>query len=257
MTHRLIVVAVVGALLSALSSTAAGGPVTVVENVDAFQQAVGPTVFEDFSLQEPARAAILLGPLNSASSYPARDFFVELLPGTIVPGVTFSTPDPAAHPGDPVNPAFSINTGGISGYHDAFLDASGDAQRAQPITVAFDRPTSAFGFVTGQFNSGPTFDVTLRFASGPDDVRTLSNALTIGELAFFGFQSDRADIVSATFQGHAAPNGFAMDDFRFAASDGSVIPLPAPVSSGAPLLAAIVILAAASGRRHVATRDSL
>ena len=73
--------------------------------------------------------------------------------------------------------------------------------------------------------------------------RLIANPREEGQPAFYGFVSDREDLVSATFLGRAAQNGFAIDNFTFPAANAA-IPLPPALLAGAPTLAALAATAA-------------
>jgi hypothetical protein len=224
---------------SALPVTA--GSITVITARDAFEAAAGPSVLEEFTISQ-GTAAILTGPLNASSSYPAQFIFGSVRPGDIVPGVTFFSPGATDPITGELSAKFVVDHGGIASFDESFLATYTRGEpEAQPILVSFDQPVLAFGFVTDHVYTGDSFTATVRFSDGTDVTETIANDHADAENPFYGFVSDRSDIIGGAFIGSADIGAsFAMDDFTFA------IPLP-PAVYAAPVMATCL---AAAVRAH-------
>ncbi len=205
--------------------TAPVGAVTIYTDRAAFDAAVAAeqVTVEDFT--DRYHFPISTGVLDHSTNL-AVSFGDPILPGDIEPGVTFSAPIG-------VDKFFMINQG--DSYEGGFLHGVED----RAFTVAFDGQVKGFGFETNSV-MGVAFDLVIRFSSGPDFTATMTVADT-REMQFFGFVSDRADIVSADLQGITGTDTFstAMDNFTFTAP----VPIPEPTSA-ALLVAAGVVIAA-------------
>jgi hypothetical protein len=183
---------------------AMGGVITPYNNLGAYQAALGGAseTVEDFT--GSAHFPITTGVLDSATNL-VVGVGSPIVPGLIQPGVTYSTPIGTGN-------FFNIDAGG--GYVGGFLDSIADTNDpANVLTITFDDLTQAFGFVANDL-MGPTFDITINFAQGP--AFTQNNIGLTGNLDFFGWQSDQADIVSVIVDGNDDNTfAFALDDFRF------------------------------------------
>ena len=214
-------------------------PITIFTQRTAFDAAVGPTSLEDFTVDGPG--VILTGPLNATSSYPARFGFEPLLPGDIVPGVTFTSPgasDPVASIDDV---KFALTFGSVLDLDHTFLATMNRAGPRQPITVEFSPAVAAFGFDADEQTTGQNLTAEVVFTTGASTTLALENPNSIGTRSFFGFRSDDADIARVTFVGTADAYdiGFGFDNFAFTSADlvPPAIPLPpavlmAPVAVG-------------------------
>jgi hypothetical protein len=170
-----------GAMLSA-------GTINTYTDSTAFGTAVGAVSVED--LNDSSHFPILGLTLDSTTNLPA----IGITPGTILPGVTYSTTVGAdANEGDP----FNIDT--ASGYVGGVLDARTRDGINRPLIVTFTGPVTAFGFDTDGFYV-PNYSITINFVSGPSDTITFSPA-NDSQLHFYGFASSAQDIVSATLTG--------------------------------------------------------
>jgi hypothetical protein len=220
-------------LATSMGSHAYAGTITVFTDRPSFVSAVGgPLTVEDFT--DTVHLAISTGVLNSST-----DLVVEegppIRPGDIEPGVTYSTTVLTGR-------FFNIDFGG--GFEGGFLDGQipGD-----PLTITFDGPVSAFGFDTNFF-MGDNYDLTIGFISDPNFVQNFAVSPTI-DLQFFGFQSDRTDILSSIIEGNrVGALTFALDNFSF--TPPSAVPEPSTlilVSIGA-----VMVLASRWRRRRLA-----
>lgn len=188
-----------------LTSLAQAGTVTTFSDLSAFEAAVGATPITLETFTDSYRFPISTGVLNSSTNLQVATG-PAITPGTIQPGVTYSTPIGS---GNFFNIDCCYNSTG------PFLDTvTGNG----PLTVTFDHNTLAFGFNSGQFNNG--LDVTINFASGP----AYTNTFAVGGDAFYGFMSSAADIQSVVIGGGTNSFTFAIDNFRFTTSP----PIPEP-----------------------------
>lgn len=206
---------------------AQAGTITTFSDLGAFEAAVGATPMTLETFTDSARFPITTGVLNSSTSLWVSNG-PAITPGTIQPGVTYSTP---------VGSDNFFNIDCCNGLRGPFLDTvTGNG----PLTVAFDHNTWAFGFNSGYFNNG--LGVTINFASGP----AYSNTFSVGGDAFYGFMSDAADIQSVVIGGSTNGFTFAIDDFRFTTA---APPIPEP-DTYAMLLAGLGLLGFAARRKH-------
>ncbi len=224
-------VALATALALALPSAAVAGTITTFSDLAAFTAAVGPTVVEDFGTT--SAFPITTGVLNSATSL-ATAFGGPINAGDIVDGVTFSTE---------IGTGFFFNIDAGGGFTGGFLDRLSSGGVA-PLDITFDVAQGAFGFLANSLMN--LFDVTIRFSGGGSDVLT-GGALSTNPW-FFGYASDRQDIVGVSILARGGRFAFAIDDFRFTTQPGTLSPVPLP-AGGVLLLAALGGLAAARRRR--------
>jgi hypothetical protein len=219
-------------LIALLCGIADGSTVAVFSDRSSFDVAAGSTVIENFTIPGGS-AALLLGPLNSSSSYPAEFGFGPVTPGDIIPGVTFSSPSDTNPIIGPQSATFFIDFGGTAGFDGSFLATYDRGGPAQPLTATFAPSAYAVGFDTDHVYSGDRFTAALQFTSGPDITETLSNSVPDGTTTFYGFVStDGTPITQITLVGDSAiGSGFGLDNFAFSSSspitDPSLIPLPA------------------------------
>ena len=180
------------------------GTITQYTNRQTFTAAVGGTLtIEDFT--NNTHFPITTGVLNSQTNLPA----IGIFPGTIKPGVTYSTPVGTGN-------FFNIDAGGH--YPTPFLD--GFLPTDRDLTVTFDAPVTAFGFDTGGLLA-TSFDVTIHFVSGPDQTFNIPYP---AQISFFGFQSSAKDIVSVVISNNNSSYGFDLDDFTFPSGPGGPVP---------------------------------
>lgn len=191
-------------------ATAYAGPITTYNNLTSFNTAVGALsiTVEDFT--STAHFPINSGILNSATNE------AGITPGTIKPGVTYSTPLPGS------GNFFNIDAGG--GFSGGFLDTVTGNNRV--LTITFDNDIQYFGFDTN-YLVGDGMTMNVNFASeSPHQTMIITNS-SIPE--FFGFGSDAADISSITLNGGGAFS-FAIDNFRFTAGSNNNVPEPASLA---------------------------
>ncbi len=213
--HRLIVGSAVFAMaLAAGARDASASAITFYNSRVAFDVAVGPTTTDDFgpSAKFPISTGVLDASTNLATSNGG-----PILPGTVQPGVTYSSPVGTGY-------FFNIDAGG--GFDGGFLDA-GLNNQTQPITVTFASPISAFGFDTNSV-MGRRFQLTINFVSGGPYIDSFAVANT-GDLQFFGFAGAASDISSVVvlsdrFSGFDA----AFDNFSITPLAPVVDPSPVP-----------------------------
>jgi hypothetical protein len=203
--HRILVAMIILAIFVPAFNVF-GDTITQFSNRSSFTASVGGTLTtEDFT--DSFHFPITTGILNSSTNLPG----IGILPGTIQSGVTYSTPV-----GD--GNFFNIDAGG--GYTGGFLDGFNPSNRK--VTVAFDNDVRGFGFDLGSLGS-QTFDVTIQFASGPD--QTFTN-LYPSSLQFFGFQSASSDIKSVTIGNNGGFFAFDFDNFTFGGAATRSVPEP-------------------------------
>jgi hypothetical protein len=207
---RLGMVASLGFAAACVFGTdAQAGAITETDRATVLSDLGGAALVEDFT--SSAHFPITTGVLNSATNLPS----IGIVPGTILPGVTYSTPIGS---GD----FFNIDAGG--GFPGGFLDTF---TGPNALTVQFATAQTAFGFDTNSL-MGSSFHITINFSGGGSFSDTLSIPNTAA-LTGFGFISSMADITSAVIVNPAAGNfGFAVDNFTYAFS--SVSPVPEPTS---------------------------
>lgn len=218
-------------LLSA--GPALAGSITTFSDRAAFEGALGGTrTVDDFGTSYSA--GIATGTLNSTTTSAVFDG-APILPGRVLPGVTYSTPQGSSI-------FFNLDVGG--GFTGAFLDGV-----PGPLTAVFDAPVRGFAFETRRL-MGTELEVFINFTSGLPYIGLLPipGAATND---FFGFLSSARDISSMTmFSTSAARFSFAIDNFTFGpgVDDGTtVVPLPGPALL---LGAGLVALGAAARRRR-------
>ena len=172
--------------------------VNIFDDRTAFDAAVGSTTLEDFT--NTFHFPISTGILNSNTNLPA----INLFPGDIQPGVTYSMP---IGTGNFFNIDFDANF--VGGFLDGVKFPEFD-----PVTIAFDNPVAAFGFDMNQLMGG-SFDITIQFTSGPDFVGNFPVTQS-SSLEFVGFQSEQIDIETVIIQGDGTRGfDFAFDNFAF------------------------------------------
>jgi hypothetical protein len=213
-----------------LSGFLHAGTVGIFTSQKAFDAAAGPTALEDFTIAG-GQAALLTGPLNSASNFPAQFGFAPVVPGDVVSGVTFSSPGATAPFIGPQDAKFYVDFGGLAGFQGSFLATYNRGGPPQPLTASFALPVFGVGFDTDHVYTGNSFTATLHFASGNDVTEPLNNTLPDGTSTFFGFTSPNgADITGITLLGASASDeGFGLDNFVFTAQaplEPSFVPLP-------------------------------
>ena len=205
-----------------LFSTAASASITVFTDRTAFETATGAITVEDFTSQP--HIPITSGILNSSTNE------AGIVPGTILPGVTYSTP---VGTGD----FFNIDTGG--GFDGGFLDT---ITGPRGLTITFDAAQNGFGFDTNSLMGD--FTVVINGV----DVENFS-AVSSDTPTFFGFESSARNILTATIAGtngvDSGTFGFAIDNFTYNGTLGSI---PEP-STYAMLLLGFVGLGFAGYRK--------
>jgi hypothetical protein len=184
--------------------------ITTYTDVTTFNAAVGPTTLEDFTTT--SHFPISTGVLNSSTNLPG----IGITPGTILPGVTYST---AIGTGN----FFNIDAG--ANFTGGFLDTvTGGA----PLTVTFDLPEAAFGYLTNGFG-GTAQTVVINFSDSSPQTFNYTEASN-NNLAFTGFQSSSADITGFTLEGTGAFSNanpaFAIDNFQFGGAAAVSTPEP-------------------------------
>ena len=181
------------------SASAHAGVITAYNDLTSFNNAVGAlaVTVEDFT--NTNHFPINSGILNSATNE------AGITPGTIKPGVTYSTPLPGS------GNFFNIDSGG--GFTGGFLDTVTGNNRV--LTIAFDNDVQFFAFDSNAL-VGSGMLMTINFASGSPFQQQIvpANGFTMD---FFGFGSDAADISSLTLSGSDSGFSFAIDNFRFTA----------------------------------------
>ncbi len=190
------------ALLVVVLALGAGGAsqaqtIITYGSLSGFNTALGaaPMTVEDFT--GTSHFPIPSGVLNSLTNLPG----IGIFPGTIQPGVTYSTPVTSGL-------FFNIDAGG--GFTGGFLDNA--AVGTGPLTITFDSPAGAFGFDTDNLIVAP-FTITINFTSGSPYNNSFS--VSSSTPTFFGFQSTSANITSVVIGGGSGPHSFAIDNFRF------------------------------------------
>jgi hypothetical protein len=190
------------ALASAITVvTAKADLITVYTDRPSFNAAVGVMTIEDFT--DTSHFPITTGVLNSETNLPD----IGIFPGTIQPGVTYSTPIGEGN-------FFNIDAGG--GYTGGFLDGFNPSERE--VTIDFHqtdpdvaRTVYAFGFDLGSLGA-TDFDVSIHFDSGPDQH---FNFVYPAQMGFFGFVSDSKDIASVVIGNNGSFFGFDFDNFTY------------------------------------------
>jgi len=178
-----------------------------------FDMFVGQTTLEDFT--DTSHFPIPTGILNSLTNEPA----INLFPGDIQPGVTYSTPVGSGN-------FFNIDFGG--NFPGGFLDSLSNPE-VEPLTITFDNPVGAFAFDTNSL-MGTGFDIEIQFTSGLPFIANFPVDNNVA-LQFFGFQSQTSNIETVIISGTGI-NSFdwAIDNFSFggqgcAAVGGEILPI--------------------------------
>jgi hypothetical protein len=199
-----------GAFLAVSATIAQAGTVTTFTDRSAFGTAVGATTTDDFGTT-PA-FPIATGVLDSTTNG-ATPFGGPILPGTVQPGVTYSTPVGTGN-------FFNIDSG--AGFSGAFLDGF-----QSNLTVTFASPVAAFGFDSKGFRMTAA-TVMINFSSDPSVTETPL-------ISFNGYQSNAADITSVVI---GTGSGFAIDNFSVTSVSGA--PEPGTFLLGGTLLAGML-----------------
>jgi hypothetical protein len=229
------------AALALVGGVVRAGTVGVFTSRLEFEIGMGQTTIEDFTIPG-GQAALLVGPLNSASDFPADFGFASVGPGEIVPGVSFSSPGATEPFVSPDGAKFFIDSGGLAGFQGSFLATYNRSGPPQPLTATFASPVSGVGFDTDHVYTGDTFTATLHLTSGADVVEPLTNSFPDGTETFYGFTAPGPDIASITLLGSSASdNGFGLDNFTFAKA--SSVPLPSALYMSLALLPGLTLLA--------------
>ncbi len=224
MKNFLVSAAFVGVLMSA---SVAHASVTVYSDRVAFTAATGANSVETFT--NTAHFPLSSGVLNSSSSE------AGLLPGQILPGVTYSTPVGSDN-------FFNIDSGG--GYEGGFLDT---VNGPRVLTVTFDSLQSGFGFDANRLMGDFTVNI---FGEGGSALGNFSYPSANG-LTFFGFGSSAVDIRSATIAGTDGTFGFALDNFTF--NTNTVTPAVPEPATWAMMLVGFGLVGSAMRRRQKVT----
>ena len=197
-----IVILALGPVVSAY-----GGVITFHADLATFNAAIGatPAIIEDFT--PDSHFPISTGILNSSTNLPG----IGIVPGTIKPGVTYSTP---------VGPGFFFNIDRGGGFPGGFLDTIAGGN--QVLTVTFDTPQQFFGFDASSTLT-PLMNLTINF---PADPSLLFPVVPTSTNDFFGFVSSASDITSLTLSGPHPNFSFALDNFRFGGTASQSVPEP-------------------------------
>lgn len=198
------------------STSAHAGVITAYNDLTPFNNAVGAlaVTVEDFT--NTNHFPINSGILNSATNE------AGITPGTIKPGVTYSTPLPGS------SNFFNIDSGG--NFTGGFLDTVTGNNRV--LTIAFDNVVQFFAFDSNSLVGGNGMLMTINFASGSPFQQQIVPA-NGSAMDFFGFGSDAADISSLTLSGSDSVFSFAIDNFRFTAGSNNQngnVPEPATLA---------------------------
>ncbi len=216
---RIWAVVAMGALLA--EQGAVGDTITTYSDSSSFTTAMGvPLYVEDFG--NSTAYPITTGILNSQTNFTPKNG-IHITPGTILPGVTYSTPIGTGN-------FFNIDEGLY--FTGAFLDnsspsTSGNSHSA--LTVTFDNAVKGFGFDTSEFFMGSSFQITFQFASGSSSTQTV--AVMSNTPQFVGFISSATDIVSASLYGNNDFHSFGIDNFTYSQS-AAAVPEPSSIVSG-------------------------
>ena len=212
--------------LCLLATTQAQAQITMFTDRVNFNTVVGATTVEDFT--GTSHFPITSGILNSSTNQ------AGITPGTIKPGVTYSTPIGTGN-------FFNIDAGG--GYVGGFLDrVTGTGGAGNALQITFDGPVRAFGFDTNDLMGSFTVGITY---SGTPYSTIFSGA------GFYGFQSGSQNITGATVFGTSA-FVFDLDNFSFTSVVPAAPPVPEPGSIA--LLLSLGTIGAAFLRRKQARK---
>jgi hypothetical protein len=197
-----------------------------------FDGAIGvPVSVEDFT--SGYSFPITTGTLNSFTSLVVA-YGAPITPGTILPGVTYST-----QPGNDV--FFNIDAG--AWYVGGFLDSINDGTPNRALTVTFDSAARGFGFdANSQMGN---FNVTVHLSDG-SDLSVNYPVVPSLDPAFFGFISGSSDITSLTVHGDDHFFAFALDNFTFPT------PNAVPEPGNTLTLLGLGLMGIAEARRHLA-----
>lgn len=196
------VVCAVGVVCAAAVVPAQADIITTYFDRAHFMSSAGvPLTVEDFT--DTSHFPITTGVLNSETNLPN----IGIFPGTIQPGVTYSTPIGSGN-------FFNIDAGG--GYTGGFLDGFNPSDRECTIDFHLDDPgiartIFAFGFDIGSLSS-TDFDVFIYFEDSPMQHFNFDYP---DQLQFFGFISDAKDISSVVIGNNGGFFGFDFDNFTY------------------------------------------
>lgn len=203
---KLFTLAAVACAAAIVGTAAHAGAITTYSSVSAFNAAVGAgtVTVEDFT--STYHFPISGGVLNSATNV------AGITPGTIKPGVTYSTPVGSGN-------FFNIDAGG--GFAGGFLDTVTGGSRV--LTITFDGPVQMFGFDTNELVA-PGMSMIVDFEDGSH----FSTTVAPTSMEFFGFGSSAQDITSIHLSGRNSAFSFALDNFRFSdvGNGGGTVPEP-------------------------------
>jgi hypothetical protein len=180
-------------------STGTSASITVFTDRSAFEAATGATTVEDFT--SGPHFPITSGILNSSTNEVVA-VGTPIVPGTILPGVTYSTPVGTGN-------FFNIDLGGR--FDGGFLDT---VTGPRVLTITFDAAQNGFGFDTNELMGA--FTVVINGA----DVENFS-AVSSSTPTFFGFESSSRNILTATIAGDSRFVGFAIDNFTYSIPEPS------------------------------------
>lgn len=186
-----------------LATAAQAGTITETDRTTVLTNLGGLALVEDFTSSE--HFPISTGILNSTTNLVVANGS-PIAPGTILPGVTYSTPIGSGF-------FFNIDRGSGTGFTGGFLDT---ITGPNALTVQFTAAQTAFGFDTNAL-MGSSFDITIEFLGGGSFSDTLSIPNTL-VLTGFGFISSAEDITSAVIVNTNTTTGigFAVDNFTYA-----------------------------------------
>lgn len=226
----IISLAVVGAMVAA--KLAYAGTITEYTDTTSYDTAMGvPLYVEDFTNTD--HYPITGGTLNSSTNVTVATG-LPITPGTILPGVTYSTPVGTGS-------FFNIDAGlyFTGGFLDRTSGGSNDNSNVA-LTTTFDQNVNGFGFLASPL-MGTELSVNIQFASGANASFSSLGIPGTGT-SFFGFVSNATDITSATIYGNSQDRPFAIDNFTYPA-------YTTPEPSGVALMATGTLILLAFRRR--------